>query len=897
MREVNRHRTIILRIKVSFAILMSLMILFAYLPISASSSGQNTGKVYYVSTDGSDDNEGTLNSPWRTIQKAADTLIAGETVLVRGGEYNEFVTIRSSGSANGGYITFQAYPGETPIIEGAGLTIGSGKSSLVQIRSANYIVLEGFEIRGLVSSSSSEYPAGVKVQYGGSNIHILNNNIHHIENRSADGNAHGIVVYGNSIVPITDVKISGNRVHHLILGSSESVTLVGNVNRFSVDHNIIHDNNNIGIDIAGYYNTCSGAGCQDQARNGVVADNIVYNIDSATNPAYGVGSKSAGGIYVDGGTNVVIERNRVYNSNFGIELASEKYGKVTSNVIVRNNYLHHNEGAGLIMGGSGTDNGGSMNNIITNNTLYENDTLNQGYGQITFQHYNDRNVIVNNIIYALPKKRFLQKSNSTGSGNIVDYNVYYRTDGVNSASWRWEGTSHKTWDDYKAATGYDEHSIFADPLLKDPANGDISFASQSPVVDSGTTKYGDYGAVDYLGAARVTGKSIDIGAIELYGSIVPAPTAAPTPTIVPTPEATASPMPTAAPTAGPTPTATPTSAPTPAPTATGGDDGSLITVDGSIEDWANIAEQSSSSSNVRSIKTYATSDKLYVLVTGQLLTEKGQLYINTDQNGKNNFEAPFWTDSGSEYLIEDGTLYKYSGTGKTNWAWTKVRSYKSDKQYYASPTAVELAISLSDLGVASANGLQIGYVWKDSSANKLPLSSEMLQMGQGTAIIPTPAPPAKAIVVDGAGSDWKQIGTIATGTALSYKMTNDDSYLYVLIEGSKLNGKVQLYLNSDADERTGYKTSNWSTAGIDYLMEDGRLYQYSGNGSNWSWKRTEKLTESKLFFASEPIVEFAIPLRSLAISKGSVIKAGVLLNDNKSTKLPSAGGMNEYIIQ
>ena len=43
------------------------------------------GHSYYVATNGNDANSGGLDKPWRTIQHAADTAAAGDTVLVRGG--------------------------------------------------------------------------------------------------------------------------------------------------------------------------------------------------------------------------------------------------------------------------------------------------------------------------------------------------------------------------------------------------------------------------------------------------------------------------------------------------------------------------------------------------------------------------------------------------------------------------------------------------------------------------------------------------------------------------------------------------------------------------------------------------------------------------------------------
>ncbi len=66
---------------------------------------------YYVATNGSDGNSGSSDAPWKTIQHAADTAAAGDTVLVHGGVYNEHVTFSQSGNADSGYITFQSAPG------------------------------------------------------------------------------------------------------------------------------------------------------------------------------------------------------------------------------------------------------------------------------------------------------------------------------------------------------------------------------------------------------------------------------------------------------------------------------------------------------------------------------------------------------------------------------------------------------------------------------------------------------------------------------------------------------------------------------------------------------------------------------------------------------------------
>jgi hypothetical protein len=79
------------------------------------------GTVYYVATDGSDTNPGTFEAPWLTIQHAADTMVAGDQVAIRGGTYNEHVYTVHGGDA-AAYILFSAYPGETPVIDGTGIT-------------------------------------------------------------------------------------------------------------------------------------------------------------------------------------------------------------------------------------------------------------------------------------------------------------------------------------------------------------------------------------------------------------------------------------------------------------------------------------------------------------------------------------------------------------------------------------------------------------------------------------------------------------------------------------------------------------------------------------------------------------------------------------------------------
>jgi hypothetical protein len=101
---------------------------------------------YYVDknhTSASDTNQGTLDLPWLTINKAAQTMLPGDITYIRNGTYNEQVITVRSGTSTAGYITFSAYPGEKPAIDGSGVTTGNN-GIIVQ---HSYIKLKGLEVR------------------------------------------------------------------------------------------------------------------------------------------------------------------------------------------------------------------------------------------------------------------------------------------------------------------------------------------------------------------------------------------------------------------------------------------------------------------------------------------------------------------------------------------------------------------------------------------------------------------------------------------------------------------------------------------------------------------------------------------------------------------------------
>lgn len=97
---------------------------------------------YYVASPtsnpaGNDSGAGSLAAPFKTIGKGVGVVKAGDTVYLRGGTYNEAIYPSASGAPNA-WITFSAYPGELPILSGAGVSSST----------AQYIRIVGIAVRG-----------------------------------------------------------------------------------------------------------------------------------------------------------------------------------------------------------------------------------------------------------------------------------------------------------------------------------------------------------------------------------------------------------------------------------------------------------------------------------------------------------------------------------------------------------------------------------------------------------------------------------------------------------------------------------------------------------------------------------------------------------------------------
>ena len=481
--------------------------LFISLVISA-----NAQTNYYVSPTGSDANDGSMATPWQTIQYGVDHIMAGDILNIMAGTYTGKININVSGSA-GQVITIQNNAGDQVFIDGTSL---ANYEYLMKIDGQNYIT-----ISGLIFQNYQKLDAiGIEV-INSSHISILNNEFVNIDySTTAVGqvpnssqNSQPIIVFGRDpLNPMTDLLIRGNTIHDCEVGFSECISVNGNIDGFEVSNNLVYNNTNIPIVAIGHEGECSDPQF-DQARNGVIKNNTVHD-----NPgAYA----AAGGIYVDGAKNVIIENNISYNNNYGIEVGCENNGNApndpsASNITVRNNLLYNNTNTGIALGGYDYPTSGKVTDaVITNNTCFNNDAGNTYTGEITISYVENASV-ENNIFYTNNTDKVLYTVTSSTMNLAFNYNVFYSPSGANDIVIDLNGTEYNTFAAYQAGTAQDANSSFVNPLFVNVSlpNPNLHLTNASPAINAGNPTFTPAaGEVDMDGEARTNG-IVDCGADE-----------------------------------------------------------------------------------------------------------------------------------------------------------------------------------------------------------------------------------------------------------------------------------------------------------------------------------------------------------------------------------------------
>ncbi|MFH0771849.1 MAG: PA14 domain-containing protein [Candidatus Omnitrophota bacterium] len=332
--------------KIFFSFLTVLILLFLIIAAPASAG------IFYVRPDGNNANSGSANTPqgaFKTIQKAADTLSAGDIAEIQPGTYNEQVTISRSGLANK-YITFHA--NGSVIIDGQ-----NTRPYGVKLSGADYVKLDGFTIRnasdnGIFLDNGATYniisnnacysngASGIRLNLS-SNRNTVNSNTCYSNGytKSAYGDRPcGIYLFNSSSYNTLDSNICRNNSSTGIWleGSSSycalknnksysngygGIIVVGGTNYNTVSYNLIYSNGYIGVDLSysAHDNIFKNNTIYNNGSNGIQSNNGGYSNNLKNNIIVnnGLNNSSAYGVKMDSGCSVFLYYNDVYNNGQG----------------------------------------------------------------------------------------------------------------------------------------------------------------------------------------------------------------------------------------------------------------------------------------------------------------------------------------------------------------------------------------------------------------------------------------------------------------------------------------------------------------------------------------------------------------------------------------------------
>jgi len=467
-----------------------------------SSKSTRVTDTYYVMKSGNDQNNGSLSSPFLTIQRGVDAGYHGDTVIVYPGKYEEAVDFKKSSivlasqflSTNDstyrdqtviqGNVTMDSLETDAALIGFMiyqnQITINSGSPKLKRILIRDYIgetaltieknanvTIDNIEVKNNYNNNNS-YGGGIKVLNSTlfmNNAIIDSNNVY--ENNRGGGifsssshmtilnseitnnfanNGGGISSADDSSYAMTNVKISNNsnsglRFHYF----GQETGNIATFDRISVE------NNSSGYDGGGMY--------IDGKNFKIINSSFVNNTVAFTNN----NSLNGGGLYykTDYGNNDTLQLENVSfigNSCVGcdgggayIDVISANGNAILKNVLFSENKSEHpndsnkNKISGLaILNNNNNDKVKIINNTFVNNI-----------GEKALRVSTIKVEVINTIIW---------------------HNQSNYSDNSHHAS-----ISYSNIEDGNSGTG----NINSDPLFVDLDNGDYSLQSTSPSIDSG----------------------------------------------------------------------------------------------------------------------------------------------------------------------------------------------------------------------------------------------------------------------------------------------------------------------------------------------------------------------------------------------------------------------------
>jgi hypothetical protein len=429
--------------------------------------------VYYVAADGSDSNPGTEVQPWLTIRKAAYTLVAGDTVYIRSGNYRERVVPQNSG-IEGNPITYAAFPGEVATIEGTGVDVPE-YGGLVDLAGRDFLRVSGLRV-----INSNYY--GIVAENSG---HIT---IEH--NYTYNTYSSGISSWGSH-----DIIVDGNEVVGACTGIWQEHVSISNTASFEVRYNHIHD-------VMPGTEGKEGLSIKDASMHGKVYGNHVHHLNHV-------------GIYVDAEAghllDIEVYQNLVHDINgMGFSLASEA-GGLLENVRLYDNIACNNL-VGIWLSACCIAAHPFKDIAIINNTFAYNGQDAWG-GGIGIENTQMENVVIRNNICSRNTYSQLAAPAGVLPELRADHNL---ADGDHDPEYEFLGMGDL---------------VDVSPLFVNPLTGDFRLQAASPAIDAGAALAAP--AFDFDGDSRPQdgdgdGRALyDIGAHEFVFPAASAPVCLP----------------------------------------------------------------------------------------------------------------------------------------------------------------------------------------------------------------------------------------------------------------------------------------------------------------------------------------------------------------------------------
>ncbi len=399
--------------KVKVAVMTLILLLFSSLSVNAAT--------YYVATNGSDSNPGTEVLPWMTLTKAANTVVAGDTVIVKAGKYIDPNGAWDTGTfnpANSGTasnpIIFKSQPQQAAIL--ASKVKGVGPAISTSGRS--YIIIDGFKAEGLIGIYNSD----------------------HVTVQNCE------VIYGSILS--TDTSLNWG----IAIYSGSSYNIIRN----NYVYNMLNSGNNL-ANTAGIMVHASSSG---GSNYNIIENNLVDAGGGIVWSAYG-----------QKGGNIA---NNIWRKNIAKNATTGFLGKgATDNTL----FCDYNEYYNNII--YDTKNAFELEHNsrwfkIYNNTAYNcTQFLRSTYYPIEYNNIGEQ--VWNNIIANCTSGYYWPNSDTSTSNtplaevmallSTANYNNFSNT--PNIATWSWGNSSYKTIADWKTATGFDNNSFSVDPLFTD----------------------------------------------------------------------------------------------------------------------------------------------------------------------------------------------------------------------------------------------------------------------------------------------------------------------------------------------------------------------------------------------------------------------------------------------